>query len=298
VGQTHDHAHAHAAGNRAFAIGVGLNLLFVVVEVIYGLAADSLALIADAGHNLSDVLGLVLAWGAAVMARGDRTESRTFGLKKATVVAAVLNGVLLLGAVGGIVWEAIRRFGSPAPAAGTTIMVVAGIGILVNTATMLLFMRGRHDDLNVRGAFLHMAADAAVSLGVVFAGLAIMLTGLAWIDPVISLVIAGVILLGTWSLLTDSVNLVLDGVPRNVDTRAVRAALADLPEVQEVHDLHIWALSTTETALTAHLVRPPRDDQDTLIRDASEMLRRDHGIGHTTLQVERPTGPCPTGTDC
>lgn len=294
----HDHDHGRENYDHAFAVGVTLNVIFVLIEAGYGLTTDSLALLADAGHNLSDVLGLLLAWGASVMARSGRTQAKTYGLKKATIMAAMFNALILLVAVGGISREAFRRFGSPAPTSGTTIMVVAGIGIVINVATMLLFMRGRNADLNIRGAFLHMAADAVVSLGVVLAGLAIVATGATWIDPVVSLVIAVVILLGTWSLLSESANLAVDGVPRGIDLAAVSKELAALPEVRNVHDLHVWAMSTTETALTAHLVRPGPGGHDEVIRQADAMLRRKFGIRHTTLQVESESTECPSGTDC
>ncbi|PTY35692.1 cobalt transporter [Saccharospirillum sp. MSK14-1] len=298
-GHNHSHGHAHAPAhyNRSFAIGVALNLGFVVIEALYGFWAGSLALLADAGHNLSDVLGLLLAWGASVLARRHSSRLRTFGLKKTTILAALLNAVLLLIAIGAIAWEAVQRFSDPAPVAGMTVMAVAAIGTLINAATMLLFMGGQHD-LNIRGAFLHMAADAGVSLGVVVAGGLILLTGISWIDPLVSLVIAAVILVGTWSLLTESLNLAVDAVPRNIDLREVEAALQQLPDVLDVHHLHVWALSTTETALTAHLVRPPEADDDALIHRASERLQQDFGIGHTTLQLEYQPHHCPTDDHC
>jgi cobalt-zinc-cadmium efflux system protein len=312
-GHPHEHGHAHGHGhghghthhhhgpanyNRAFAIGIALNIAFVIIEAFYGLAADSLALLADAGHNLSDVLGLLLAWGATSLAQQKITEKRTFGLKKSTIFAALLNAIILLVAIGGIAWEAVGRFSEPQPVAGVTVIVVAAIGILINVATMLLFMRDRKDDLNIHGAFVHMAADAAVSLGVVIAGVAMLYTGAYWIDPVISLTIAAVILLGTWSLLKDSVNLAVDAVPKGIDARAVQASLNELPGVEAVHDLHIWGMSTTETALTAHLVRPRGEPDDKLIRLASEMLQTRFGIDHATLQVERDSERCPSGTCC
>jgi cobalt-zinc-cadmium efflux system protein len=308
-GHAHGHGHGHGHGhthhhhgpanyNRAFAIGIALNIAFVIIEAFYGLAADSLALLADAGHNLSDVLGLLLAWGATSLAQQKITEKRTFGLKKSTIFAALLNAIILLVAIGGIAWEAVGRFSEPQPVAGVTVIVVAAIGILINVATMLLFMRDRKDDLNIHGAFVHMAADAAVSLGVVIAGVAMLYTGAYWIDPVISLTIAAVILLGTWSLLKDSVNLAVDAVPKGIDARAVQASLNELPGVEAVHDLHIWGMSTTETALTAHLVRPRGEPDDKLIRLASEMLQTRFGIDHATLQVERDSERCPSGTCC
>lgn len=298
-GHNHAHGHPHAPAhyNRAFALGVALNLGFVIIEALYGFWAGSLALLADAGHNLSDVLGLLLAWGASVLARRHSSPLRTFGLKKTTILAALANALLLLVAVGAIAWEALQRFSESAPVAGLTVITVAAIGTLINAATMLLFIGGQHD-LNIRGAFLHMAADAAVSLGVVIAGGLILLTGISWIDPLVSLVIAAVILAGTWSLLTESLNLAVDAVPKSIDLREVETALGQLPDVLDVHHLHVWALSTTETALTAHLVRPQAADDDALIHRASELLQHDFGIGHTTLQLEYQPQHCPTDDHC
>ena len=301
-GHSHSHEHGHDHGpanyNRAFAIGVSLNLVFVAVEAVYGVLSGSLALLADAGHNLSDVLGLLLAWGASVLARRASSRRRTFGLKKSTVLAALLNAVILLVAIGGIAWEAIRRFNEPVSVSGPTVIVVAFVGILVNTATMLLFMADRDRDLNIRGAFLHMAADAAVSVGVVVAGIVILYTGAFWVDPVVSLVIAAVIFVGTWSLLKDSVNLAVDAVPRGIDSRAVLESLGALDGVEGVHDLHIWGMSTTETALTAHLVKPSPAGDEALIERATEALHREFGIDHVTLQLERGAGGCPSGAYC
>jgi cobalt-zinc-cadmium efflux system protein len=294
-GHGHDHgSHSHAHGGhshapkdfgRAFAIGVGLNFAFVLVEVGAGLWSGSLALLADAGHNLSDVLSLLLAWGATVLARSAPTSRRTYGLRKATILASLANAVLLLVAVGVIVSEAIHRFSSPADIATAPVMIVAAIGVVINTATALMFMKG-HDDLNIRGAFMHMAADAGVSLAVVVGAGLIAVTGLLWIDPALSLLIAAVIVIGTWSLLRDSVDLALDAAPKGVDVEAVRAWLTSRPGVTEVHDLHIWAMSTTETALTAHLTRPINDDGDDFLHATCEALVHRFGIGHTTLQVE------------
>lgn len=279
------HGHSPMHYNRAFALGVVLNLGFVIIEAGYGFWVGSLALLADAGHNLSDVLGLLLAWGAQALSQRHANRLRTFGWKKATILAALANALLLLVAVAAIGWEALHRFAEPASVTGTTVMAVAAIGVVINVATMLLFVGGQHD-LNLRGAFLHMAADAAVSVGVVIAGGLILLTGANWIDPLVSLIIAVVILVGTWSLLTESLNLAVDAVPKGIDVREVETALLALPEVQAVHDLHIWALSTTETALMAHLVRPVGSDDDALIHRASELLQQRFGIGHTTLQLE------------
>jgi cobalt-zinc-cadmium efflux system protein len=285
MGHTHDHGPANH--DRAFALGVALNVGFVLIEVIFGVLSHSLTLVADAGHNLSDVLGLLIAWGAAVLSRRRPTLRHTYGLRRSSILAAVVNAVVLLIAIGAIAVEAIQRFQHPEPVAGQTVIAVALVGIVVNTATALLFMRGRKSDLNIRGAFLHMAADAAVSLGVVLAGLAILLTGQLWIDPMVSLVIAAVILVGTWQLLCDSVNLALDAVPEEIDAAGVRTYLVTLPGVVDVHDLHIWGMSTTETALTAHLVAvgDARSD-DALLRRISRELHDGFGIEHATLQVE------------
>ena len=290
----HDHAHHGHSHNhpklanlgRAFAIGVGLNVAFVVVEAGAGVFSHSLALLADAGHNLSDVLGLLLGWGAIALARSAPTERRTYGFHKSTILASVANAGLLLVAVGAIAWEALRRFGEPQPVATGQVMAVAAIGIVINTITALMFMRGQKEDLNVRGAFLHMAADAAVSAGVVIAALAMQLTGVLWIDPLVSLVIVAVILIGTWDLLRESLNLAMDAAPKGIDPVAVRDWLGELPGVTEVHDLHIWALSTTESALTVHLVRPAPGDLDAFLHETCEALHRRFGIGHATLQVE------------
>ena len=288
------HAHAHGPGGhshapkdfgRAFAIGVGLNFAFVLVEAGIGLWSGSLALIADAGHNLSDVLSLLLAWGATILAKSAPTSRRTYGLRKATILASLANAVLLLVAVGVIVSEAIHRFSEPAPIATMPVMIVAAIGVVINTATALMFMKG-HEDLNIRGAFLHMAADAAVSLALVIGAGVIALTSLYWIDPALSLLIAAVIVIGTWSLLRDSVDLALDAAPKGMDVEAVRAWLLARPGVTEVHDLHIWAMSTTETALTAHVTRPLNDDGDAFLHATSEGLAAKFSIGHATLQVE------------
>jgi cobalt-zinc-cadmium efflux system protein len=294
-GDEHSHSHAHgglghshapADFGRAFAIGVALNVGFVVTEAVFGGLAHSLALLADAGHNLSDVFGLLLAWGATVLSRRGPSERHTYGLRSSSILAALFNAIILLIAIGGIAWEAIRRFSDPEPVAGGTVIVVAAIGIVINTATALLFMSGREHDLNIRGAFLHMAADAAVSLGVVLAGFAIRATGALWIDPAVSLLIVAVIAVGTWGLLRDSVNLALDAVPEGIDVNEVKEYLSGLPTVSEVHDLHIWGMSTTETALTAHLVRndPSRDDD--MLQTATRELHDRFGIEHVTLQLE------------
>jgi cobalt-zinc-cadmium efflux system protein len=298
----HDHGHSHAdhfnTHNRAFALAVILNLAFVLIEVVYGLMAGSLALLADAGHNLSDVLGLLMAWMASWLAGRKATWRNSYGLKKTTILAALFNALFLIAAVGGIAWEAIRRFSDPSEVAGRTVIVVAGIGVLINGATMLLFMRGQKGDLNIRGAFLHMAADTAVSVGVVVAGVAIMITGINWIDPVVSLVIAAVIFISTWQLLKDSVNLAVDAVPRDIDPSQVYKSLEGLTRVESVHHLHIWALSTTENALTVHMVKPDPDGDDRLIEEASQLLAHDFNIQHVTIQWEREAKECPTIAYC
>jgi cobalt-zinc-cadmium efflux system protein len=288
-GHAHTHAHAHAARgfDRAFAIGIGLNLAFVAVEAFYGWKVDSLALLADAGHNLSDVIGLVLAWGGALAGRLRPDARHTYGWKRASILAAVLNALLLLVAMGSLGWEALQRLRSPLPAAGVTIMVVAGLGIVINTTTALLFLRGRDSDLNIRGAFWHMVADAAVSAGVVLAGALALALGWNWLDPMVSLVIAVLIVAGTWRLFRQSLHLLFDGVPEGVDLHAVQALLESLPGVARVHDLHVWAMGTSDTALTAHLVMPEARADDAFLRQASDMLQQRFAIGHVTLQVVR-----------
>lgn len=290
--------HAPANHNAAFAWGVGLNLAFVVAEAAFGLLAGSLALLADAGHNLSDVLGLLLAWGAAYLATLPTTDRRTYGWRRSSILAALANALLLVAAVGAIAWEAVHRFGDPGPVAGWTVIAVAAVGTVVNTVTALLFKSGRKGDLNVRGAFLHMAADAGVSLGVVGAGFVILFTGWQWIDPAVSLLIVVVILVGTWGLLRDSFNLAMDAVPPEIDPSAVERYLNDLPGITAVHDLHIWPMSTTETALTAHLVKPDPAGDDELLAKISRGLHDDHGIEHATLQWERSGAAKPCGTSC
>jgi len=286
----HDHAgHAHGPRvetGRAFAIGVALNIAFVVVEVVFGLLADSLALLADAAHNLSDVLGLLLAWGAASLARRAPSDRFTYGLRGSTIMAALANAALLLLACGAIGWEAVGRFGRAEPPSGTLMIWVALAGVAVNAATAALFLRDRKRDLNVRGAYLHMVADAAVSLGVALAGVAILATGLAWIDPVVSLTVVAVIVLATWGLLRDSLRLSLHAVPGDVELPAVRGYLASLPGVTEVHDLHIWAMSTTETALTAHIVMPAGHPGDAFLNELCRTLYARYGIHHATVQIE------------
>ncbi|MDZ4729743.1 MAG: cation diffusion facilitator family transporter [Xanthomonadales bacterium] len=284
---THSHHHAPPDYSRAFAVGVTLNVAFVIIEVVFGVLSNSLALLTDASHNLSDVIGLLLAWGAATLAKRRPSTRRTYGYSRATILASLFSGLLLMGAVGAIGWEAITRLMTPAQPAGVTIMVVAAIGVVINSVTALFFFKGKDDDLNIRGAYLHMAADAAVSLGVVISGALIWKYGWSWVDPIISLVIALVILLSTWGLLRDSLNLAVDAVPRNVDPKGVRAYLTGLPNVTAVHDLHIWPMSTTDTALTAHLVMQPLPADNRFLHDVAHKLEHQFSIEHATLQIER-----------
>ncbi len=303
-GHGHDHGHSHGIGGHhhgpvdtgdwRYAVGLIVNLAFVACEFGAGFWADSTALMADAGHNLSDVLGLAMAGGAAWLARRAAGPKRTYGYGKATVLAALGNALLLIFACGAIAFEAVRRLAEPAPVASGVIMAVAGIGFFINLGTALLFMKDQHKDLNVRGAYLHMMADAAVSLGVVVAGAVILLTGWAVIDALVSLGIVVVIMIGTWGLLKDSVNLALDAAPNGVEVGQVRDALLALPGVSAVHDLHIWGLSTTDTALTAHLVHD-RPDADALLAEAQAVARSRFGVSHTTFQLESGALPdCPT----
>ena len=301
MGHDHDHGHGHAPDNfgRAFAIGIALNLGFVIVEAIYGGLAHSLALLADAGHNLSDVLGLVLAWGATVLVRRLPTVRRTYGLRRSSILASLINGLLLLVAICAIAWEAVRRLQHPEPVSSGIVMGVAAVGILVNGITAWLFMSGRKGDLNIRGAFLHMAADAAVSLGVVLAALAMRYTGWLWLDPAVSIAIVIVIAVSTWGLLRDSVNLAMDAVPQGIDPTEVEAFLAGLPGVIAVHDLHIWGMSTTEAALTVHLVKPDASIDDALLARINKELHNKFKIDHITVQFElgdeaHPCGQAPS----
>jgi cobalt-zinc-cadmium efflux system protein len=292
----HGHSHAHSVGHThapdtfgvAFAIGVALNMTIVIAELVFGYAANSLALMADAAHNFSDVIGLLLAWGGAWLAMRRPTQQHTYGYRRASILAALINAGLLLIAVGGIVVEALRRFQDPGTVAGRTVIYVAILGIVVNGATALLFMRGRHGDLNIRGAYLHMIADAGVSFGVVAAALLITWTGWLWIDPAVSLCIAAVILVSGWGLARDSVSLALDGVPKGVDIAEVESYLRGRKGVIEVHDLHIWAMSTNETALTAHLVRPGGLD-DAFLSSVCDELSHRFNIAHATIQIEAST---------
>jgi len=288
------HHHSPAAYDRALALGVALNVLFAVTEAVFGVIAGSTALLADAAHNVGDVLGLVLAWAASYLSRQPRSPRRTYGWRSSSILAALLNAIVLLVVTGGIAWEAVQRVGTPAQVSGGVVAWVALVGVGINTTTALFFMRGRKNDLNIRGAFLHMVADAAVSAGVVVAGVAILVTGWAWVDPVVTLLIAAVILGSTWGLLRESVNLALHAVPEGIDPEAVEAYLTGLPGVTAVHDVHIWAMSTTETALTAHLVKQDARDDDAIIAEATRMLHDRFGIEHTTLQWERgPDACCP-----
>jgi cobalt-zinc-cadmium efflux system protein len=290
-GHSHDHGHAHVVRgdgvNLRMGVAVGLNLVFVVVEGGFGFVSNSVALIADAGHNLSDVLGLVCAWGAMILSRRPPGAKFTYGLGRSSVLAALANAVLLLLACGAIAWEAASRLGSPPPVMGRTVMIVAAIGIALNGVSAWMLHAGSHGDLNRRSAYLHMLSDAVVSAGVVLSGLLIMFTGWSLLDPIVSLVIVAVILISTWRLLRDSLTLSLDGVPASVNSSAVMSYLAHQRGVTDVHDLHIWALSTTSVALTAHLVVPDRGAEDALLTSLTPDLKRRFQIQHATLQIER-----------
>ena len=297
MGHDHAHEHRHEHGTkgygRAFAIGISLNIVFVAVETAYGVAAGSVALVADAAHNLSDVLGLAFAWAAFVLAQRTPTRQRTYGLRKTTVLAALGNAVLLLVAVGGVGWEAVGRLRQPAPIQGGILMAVAAVGVVINGVSAMFFSRGRKRDVNLRGAFLHLAGDAAVSLGVVVTGAVILKTGWMWLDPLVSIIVSAVILVGTWGLLKQSLNLALDAVPEGIDAEQVNTYLAGLPGVLEVHDLHIWAMSTTETALTAHLVMRTDSCEPRFLGEVGNALHDKFKIEHSTLQVEPPEAPDP-----
>ena len=300
----HDHGHHHHHGpaghdyGRAFLIGIVLNLGFVGVEWTAGVIAQSLALMADATHNLGDVLGLVLAWGASVLARRRPSERYTYGLRGSSILAALANAVILLLVTGGLAWEAMQRFDAPRPVEGGLMMAVAAVGVAVNGITAWLFAAGGKEDLNLRGAYMHMAADAAVSLGVVVAGALVMATGWGWLDPAVTLVVVAVIAAGTWGLLRDSLALALQAVPGGIEAAQVRSWLAELPGVTEVHDLHIWGMSTTETALTAHLVMPGGHPGDAFLGRLVHDIEHRFGIHHVTLQVELADGgPCALAPD-
>ena len=292
----HDHHHGHKDHHhhhvprpdamRAFALGIALNIAFVVVEWVFGVMAGSLALIADATHNFGDVLGLMLAWGAASLARRPPSARYTYGLGGSTILAALANAMLLLVAIGGIAWEAVHRFDAVGTVDAPIVIWVALLGVLINAATAWLFMAGGKHDLNMRGAYLHMAADAAVSLGVVLAGIGMIYSGWRWLDPLVSLVIVVVIFVGTWGLLRDSVRMALQAAPEHIDTGGVRTYLASLHGVSEVHDLHIWAMSTAETAMTAHLVMPAGHPGDDFFAEVVEHIEHVFAIGHVTIQIE------------
>jgi cobalt-zinc-cadmium efflux system protein len=277
----------HTDYSHAFKIGMALNVGFIVIEVVFGIVADSLALLADAGHNLSDVLGLVLAWGASYLTQREATDRRTYGWRKSSILAALFNAIILLVAIGGIGWEAIRRLNNPAHVAGNTIIWVAAIGVIINGITALLFISGRKSDLNIRAAFLHMAADAGVSAGVVLAGIGIIITGWPWFDSAVGFLIAVIIFISTWGLLKDSFNLALDAVPKHIEPEEIRNYLSGLSGVSQVHDLHIWGMSTTEVALTAHLVKQSTEGDDSLIAEMKKELYNRFGINHITIQWER-----------
>jgi len=303
----HDHGHAHGAGGhvhapasfgRAFAIGITLNTLFVAIEFGFGFVSNSVALMADAGHNLGDVLGLGVAWAASVLVRRAPSSRFTYGLRGSSILAALANAVLLMIAVGAISLEAVQRLMHPEPVSEWTIVVVAAIGILINGATAMLFASGSKSDINIRGAFTHMAADALVSVGVVVAALVIMLTGWLWLDPLVSLGINVVIVWGTWGLLRDSIHMSLAAVPDGIDPKAVRGFLMQQPGVSSVHDLHIWSMSTTETAMTAHLVMPAGAPGDGFLHHVCDELEEDFGIGHATVQIEKgPAEACALAPD-
>jgi len=297
-GHDRDHAEQGAAGAaRAFAVAIALNAAFVVVEATFGVLADSMSLLADAGHNLGDVLALALAWGATMLSRREPSARFTYGLRGTSIFAAVANAMLLLLLTGGIAWEAAQRLVTPALVAGRTMIVVALVGIAINGGTAMLFARGRKSDLNVRAAFLHMAGDAAVSLGVAVAGAAILVTGWLWLDPLVGLIIAAAIVAGTWGLLRDSMALALNAVPGHIDPLRVRAYLSTLAGVAEVHDLHIWGMSTTETALTAHLVMPGGYPGDAFMPRVCAELEERFGVHHATIQIESGAQPCALAPD-
>ena len=292
------HSHAPASFGMAFAIGTALNLGFVVVEAVFGFLGNSVALLADAGHNLGDGLGLVMAWGAYVLSRRRPTAAYTFGLGQSSILAALFNALLLLLAVGAIAWEAVQRLIQPQPVVAGIVMAVAALGIVVNGATAMLFASGRKGDLNVHAAFMHMLADAGVSAAVVVAGFVISLTGWLWVDPMVSLVVNAVILFATWGILRQAVTMAVAGVPDSVDLAAVKRHLASMPGVSDVHDLHIWPLSTTETALSCHLVMPDGHPGDAFLVEAGVELKQHFRIGHPTFQIETdPTQHCPFAPD-
>jgi cobalt-zinc-cadmium efflux system protein len=291
-GHHHGHSHAPATFGSAFAIATVLNIALVAIQAAYGVLAHSMALFADAGHNAGDVLALVLAWGSHAISQKHPTERYTYGFRSSSIIAALINATILLVVTGAIAWAALERLFAPQPVAGATVMVVAALAILINGAAAAVLARGNSSDLNVYGAFLHLVADAAVSAGVVVAGLIILLTGWLWVDPVASLLISGVIVWSTWGLLRDAAKMSLQGVPPQIDPGAVRVYLQSLPAVVEVHDLHIWPMSTSETALTCHLVMPDGDPQPDFLDLVYVGLQRHFGIGHPTIQIERGDRPC------
>ncbi len=297
---THEDRHSVEHYGNAFALGILLNIVFVLVEFWYGLIFDSLALVADAGHNVSDVLSLIMIWGASLLAERRATPRRTYGFRKLTILAPLASSILLLVVLGGIAREAITRFSHASEVRSMGIVIVAGIGFVINGLTAFLFLGGQRRDLNIKGAFLHMAADAGVSLGVVTGGVLIHLTGMEWIDPALSLIIVGIVLLGTWRLFKETLNLVLDAVPSGVDVSAIREYLEKRPGVSAVHDLHVWALSSRETALTAHLVCDLLPKNNDFISEIRRHLKKTFGVGHTTIQIDGPVygdeadNTCPT----
>jgi cobalt-zinc-cadmium efflux system protein len=291
AGHTHSHGHAPADFGRAFIIGILLNTGFVIAELVYGTLAKSLALVADAGHNASDVLGLLLAWGAYLAAKRRPSRKHTYGLRRSSILASLTNAVMLLIALGAVIWEALHRFSQPSPVAGGTVIWVAALGIAINGFTAYLFASGRKGDLNLRGAYQHMFADALVSAGVVLAGIVILFTGWNWLDPVVSLVLAAVILYGTWGLLRESLDLALDAVPESVDLNEVKSFLSAQPGVSGMHDLHVWGMSTTETALTVHLVMPD-GLPDAGLQHLRHELHEQFGVEHATVQIEQGRVPC------
>ncbi len=294
----HTHGHSNSVSHKkSFAIGIGLNIVFVVIEVVYGLMANSSALLADAGHNASDVLGLSFAWAAAWLATIKPKGKYTYGLRKTTILVSILNALFLFGAVVAIAWDAYRKFQNPEPVAGMQVMIVAGVGVVINTFTALLFVKGQKHDLNIRGAFLHMAADAGISLGVVIAGLLISLTGILWIDPLTSMLIVAVVLWSAWRLFTESIDLALDAVPKNINAEEVRDFLLSKDGVIDLHDLHIWAMSTTQVALTVHLIMP-EGQTDNFISGLQKELQHKFGIKHTTFQIENKRIQNECANDC
>ena len=289
----HDHSHSHHGHhhapknyNRAFFIGIALNSIFVIIEGLYGYLSHSLALMADAGHNLSDVAGLIIAWGAFWLTSKKPTAKYTFGLRKSSILSALINAIFLMIAVGIIIWEAIHRLWNPTNIESSTVMIVAGIGIVINTITALLFFKDKDDDINLRGAYLHMAADALISLGVVIAALVIHFTKWNWLDPIISIVISLIIIYGTWDLLKDSLRLSMDAVPSGIDPAAVKKYLESIEDVVEVHDLHIWAMSTTETAMMVHLSMKNSVVNNQKLANIGQNLKKQFKIHHSTIQVE------------